>query len=241
MELRSFPRPFGCMHGGGREGSDHTCGLNILEGSTYMRTHGREEHVISDNNTRETNELIWHRGYAAMKSIFNKTQRCERMPGRVRKSYSKSVGRSDRERERRNTWVVMDKHRHHDTSSLTRYFAHYRGSVQAWYLRRRSSSIKAKPTRFFATWAHRDGASANLTTKNTHLEDAVELWRQFLLALLRGCSTPGRLIRPHAHGVSEQLTNMNDLQDNESRRSRTQSLSLGARKTFNENEDVPLQ
>lgn len=34
---------------------------------------------------------------------------------------------------------------------------------------------------------------------------------------------------------------MNDLQDNESRRSRTQSLSLGARKTFNENEDVPLQ
>ncbi len=39
--------------------------------------------------------------------------------------------------------------------------------------------------------------------------------RQFLLALLRGCSTPGRLTRPHAHGVSEQLTNMNDLHDNE--------------------------
>lgn len=75
----------------------------------------------------------------------------------------------------------------------------------------------------------------NRQHKIKHLEDAVELRRQFLLAFLRGCSAPGRLTRPHANGVSEQLTDMDDLQHNvELTTTKHGCVSLGVRNRFNE-------
>lgn len=49
-------------------------------------------------------------------------------------------------------------------------------------------------------------------TNKGYLEDAVKFGRQFLLAFSRGCTTPRRLTRRHADGVSEQLTDVDDLQ-----------------------------
>lgn len=48
----------------------------------------------------------------------------------------------------------------------------------------------------------------------TNLKDAVELGRQFLLTVARGGATPRGLARRHAHGVSEQLANVNYLRRN---------------------------